>query len=56
MVTKTNATKKLALSKETLRQLTHKELKDVRGGTHTASPTADCLETNSPTADCSPGV
>lgn len=43
MATKTTATKKLALSKETLRQLTQKDLTGVRGGTNTQLiPTPDC--------------
>lgn len=53
MATKTTATKKLALTKETLRQLASKDLQGVRGGTLDVTPTADCY-LNTPTADCIP--
>jgi hypothetical protein len=39
--------KKLSLNKETLRQLTHKDLAAVRGASYEeASPTPDCLLSN----------
>jgi hypothetical protein len=51
MATKTTASKKLALTKETLRQLAAKDLKGVQGGTNTlAYPTYDCAAY--PTYDC----
>ena len=52
MATKTTATKKLALTKETLRQLAAKDLTGVRGGSVTNGyPTFDCVA-GYPTFDC----
>ena len=54
MATKSTATKKLALTKETLRQLASKDLTGVRGGSDTlAFPTLDCAGAF-PTLDCAP--